>query len=411
MKKLSIFFASMVAVLGFSSCEEDTDPVYHAPTTFELNTPALQNQYIELTPDGTFELTAKAQPDYGYSAVTNYGCILSLTPDFAETRELAATAPTQSRMTFKSSDLAVAICELKGIESEEDYVEEDPIVVYFKGIAQIAGIENSRIVSSNYVSLNKVKYYFAVPVPGYIYLVGSPEGWAGPTEGNAEHYEAWRLYEADDAIGSQIYTGVFSMPAAPMFRFYTALTGWDADSYGSQEADSAIDVEIQDGVFESPIVKGKGSFNFPNFAGGEMTIVVNMKEMTLQVFEGSQEVITPQYVYMVGNNAGWAEPNEANASTYDNWRLVDKSKSGVYTATFDLTDLGADDLYCRFYSALAGWGPAQWAGAADGSENVVVTLGSETPTVAGEGCFQLNGAKGTTVTVTLDTNANTVKFE
>lgn len=394
----------MVAVFGFTSCEQDTEPVYHAPTTFELNTPALQDQYIELTPDGTFDLVAKAQPDYGYSAVTEYGCIVSLTPDFAETREF--TSGVQSRMTFKSADLAVAICELKGIESEEDYVDEDPIPVYFKGTAQINGIEGSRIVSSNYVVLNHVKYYFAVPVPGYIYLVGNPEGWAGPNEGNAEHYAPWRLWEADNAIGSQIYTGQFTMPAAPMFRFYTALTGWDADSYGAQVDDNPIDFELQDGVFESPMVKGKGSFSFPSFAGGVMTIVVNMKEMTVTVYEGAQTVVTPRYIYMVGNNGGWAEPVEG---TYEDWKLVDNSESGVYSNTFDLTDLPADDLYCRFYSELNGWGAAQWASTT--GADYEVTPGVPAPTAVGEGCFMYPGAKGQTIKVTLDTNNNTVTFE
>ncbi|MDE5811477.1 MAG: SusE domain-containing protein [Muribaculaceae bacterium] len=409
MKKLSIFLACAVAFLGFTSCEEDKEPVYQAPTSFELNTPALENQYIELTPDGTFDLVAKAQPDYGYSAVTNYGCIVSLTPEFTEVREMEAAH--QSKMTFKTSDLSQIICELKGIETEEDYVEEGPIPVYFKGTAEIAGVEGSRIVSSNYVCLKQVKYYFAVPVPGFIYLVGSPEGWAGPTAGNAAHYADWRLFEADNAIGSQIYTGVFDLPAAPMFRFYTDLTGWDADSYGSQEDDNPIDVEMTDGVFESPIVKGKGSFNFPDFEGGEVTIVVNMREMTFTMMAGAQEVFTPRYVYMVGNQTGWDEPSEANASVYENWVLVDKKESGIYSATFDFTDFTTADgvLYCRFYEALAGWGAAQWSADAAGG-NVDIDFGTAMPTYEGEGCF-MGEVGGTVVTITLDTNNNTVLFE
>ena len=61
-----------------------------------------------------------------------------------------------------------------------------------------------------------------------------------------------------------------------MFRFYTALTGWDADSYGSQADDNPIDCALDGGVYNGPIVKGKGSFNFPNWEGGKMKITVDL---------------------------------------------------------------------------------------------------------------------------------------
>jgi hypothetical protein len=124
----------------------------------------------------------------------------------------------------------------------------------------------------------------AVATPRYIYLVGSPEGWAGPTEDQAEHYANWRLV---DKTESGVYTGTFDMPAAPMFRFYTALTGWDADSYGSQEDDNPIDYSITDGSFNGSLVKGKGSFNFPDWPGGQLTISVDMNNSTVSIKAGA----------------------------------------------------------------------------------------------------------------------------
>ena len=35
------------ALLGAASCSQDTDPVLQTPTTFVLNVPAMQEQYIE----------------------------------------------------------------------------------------------------------------------------------------------------------------------------------------------------------------------------------------------------------------------------------------------------------------------------------------------------------------------------
>ncbi len=59
------------ALLGAASCSQDTDPVLQTPTTFVLNVPAMQEQYIELQEGNTIELVA-SQPDYGYSAVADY---------------------------------------------------------------------------------------------------------------------------------------------------------------------------------------------------------------------------------------------------------------------------------------------------------------------------------------------------
>ena len=83
-------------------------------------------------------------------------------------------------------------------------------------------------------------------------------------------------------------------------------------------------------------------------------------------------------------------------------------KRQVYKGQFDLKDCGADDLYCRFYQSLTGWGKAQWASPTDA--DYPVTLGQPTPTKDGEGCFQVPGAKGKIISVVLDATANEVTF-
>ncbi len=283
MKKLSILLAVFAAALGFSSCEEDKDPVVNdmKAKSFVLNTPALADQYYELTEDGTLDFTVLTQPDYGFVASVTYGIQIALSDATGvETYDVAPLQPNSTHLTVNASDVAMGMCSLLGIEAEEDWTDEmaDPRAVYVRATAQL-GEHESSLVYSNWVTLKQVSTYFAVPLPGYIYLVGSPEGWSGPTADKADHYAEWRLFEKAEEIGSKVYYGTFEMPAAPMFRFYTALTGWDADSYGSQVDDSPIDVEINaDGTGTYDIVKGKGSFNFPKFAGGTMTIVVDMSK-------------------------------------------------------------------------------------------------------------------------------------
>jgi hypothetical protein len=108
----------------------------------------------------------------------------------------------------------------------------------------------------------------------FIYLVGAPEGWAGPDVANADHYEPWKLYDLAD---NGVYTGTFEIPAGSfMFRFYTALTGWDSDSFGSQEVDNPIDITLTDGVYTGVAMKGKGSWNLPDWAGGKVAMEVDV---------------------------------------------------------------------------------------------------------------------------------------
>lgn len=277
---------ALVAVLmGFTSCNEEKDPVFQKPTEFVLNTPPMASQYYELTPEGSMVFTC-SQPNYGFTASTTYGLEIALT-EGGETYSIPAEVPTSATIRVKTQAVAEGICALRGIKSEDDWVDQPARPLWVRATAQL-GTHGQSFIESNWVKLDQVKEYFAIPQPGYIYLVGSPEGWKGPDEANKEHYKDWRLFEKTDAIGSQVYYGLFDMPAAPMFRFYTALTGWDADSWGSQVDDNPKDVSLEaDGSLTETLVKGKGAFNFPGFTGGQMTIIVDMTKEKVTFVAGN----------------------------------------------------------------------------------------------------------------------------
>lgn len=305
MKIAKIFPMIAVAALlaGATACSDVTDPVYHEPNAanFTLNTPPLQDQYFELTPNGTFEIVCNGQPDYGFSAITNYQVEVSLTSDFAEYKTLTPTGTgTLSRMTLKCSDLAIAMCQLHGTTSDEDYVDHGIEPVYFRGVAFINGIESSYVTTSNVVSLNKVQGYFALPVPGYIFCIGNYAGsWIGPEAGNAEALRPYRVTEKADEIGSKVYYATIDFNSTDVddngciFRFYTELSGWDntADktvSYGpAGGTDSDTPVEFPDFVAGSTLthnlVGTKDSFKFNNYKG-----VLNM----VVDFSGSNPKVT-----------------------------------------------------------------------------------------------------------------------
>lgn len=288
--KILPYIAAAALFIGFASCSDDDTPKYQTPTEpLVLNTPPFASQLYVLNPEGMMDFAVAQQPDYGFLASVNYGLEVSLDKD--KVRALAPEKLTSSNIEVKESEFATAMCVLNGIENEEDWnlneSARQPQTVYVRATAQLPGVESS-FVTSEWVTLDKVQPYFAVPVPGFIYLVGSPEGWAGPTPENASHYADWRLFESQTAIGSKVYTGVFDMPAAPLFRFYTALEGWDVNSYGSQADDNPIEYTLTDGQWQGKLVPGKGSFSFPDFSGGEMTIVVDLNDNSIQIMAGDQ---------------------------------------------------------------------------------------------------------------------------
>ena len=278
MKKISILFACLVAVLSLNSCTDDPAAVYNAPSEFVLNTPALAAQYYELTEDGTLDLSW-SQPDSGSAAAAIYKVQVSLVEEFTDSTSMElSTEYSLCYAQVSEKEVAEAICKLRGITNEDDYTDEDARAVYFRVRGYISGIENSDIVS-NVIKLNQVKEYCAIQSPGYIYLIGSVGGWTGPDAGNAAALAEWRLFEAADAIGSKIYSATFNMPAGSLtFRFYTELTGWDGGaSVGTQVDDNPITVDMSSGVYGGALVApGKGSIQIDNWDGSPMKITVDM---------------------------------------------------------------------------------------------------------------------------------------
>lgn len=290
MKKIAYIFAIGAALLATTSCKQNTEPKFERAMSMELNTPPLANQLYTLTPAGVIDLSW-SQPDWGFAAPAKYQVEASFEEDFHYYENdtpanyfVMPTVYTKCNAQVKMEDLAVAICSLRGISDPAQYTDEPARPVYLRIHGYIDGILESSVYS-NSILLEQVKEYCAVRVPGKIYLVGSPEGWLGPEEANAAHYAPWALSEPEDAIDSKVYSASFQIPAEPMFRFYTALTGWDADSWGSQKDDNALDFVLTDGQFNGTIDGPgfKGSYNFADYSGGTMNFKVDLKAKTILI--------------------------------------------------------------------------------------------------------------------------------
>lgn len=316
MKIAKIYALAAIATVtvGMASCSDVTDPVFKAPdaeaaANFTLLTPPLQDQYFQLSPNGTFELTLSGQPDYGFSAITQYRVDVSFSENFTEDnyRTLTPTGTgTLSRMTLKEEDLAIAMNELAGVTSEDDYTDRGIEKVYFRGVAFINGIEESYIETSNIVSLNRVQAYYVLRLPAYLFCIGNYlTDWIGPDEANAEALIPYRVSEKEDEIGSNVFYATIDFQTnAPIFRFYTSLSGWDkpADfsgagktglnaffslgASGGEDNDNPVKFDGKDdhpnvvagSTLIWPLAETKDSFSFPNYTGGIVNMVIDLTD-------------------------------------------------------------------------------------------------------------------------------------
>lgn len=411
--------AALALVAGFTGCKDDDTPVYKTPTEpMVLNVPPFAGQEYVLNPGGMMDFSVAKQPDYGFVASVNYGIEVSL--DKTTVREIAPEKLTSANIVIKESEVATAMCVLNGIESEDDWnanpAAQAVQTLYVRATAVIPGVEDSS-VTSEWITLDKVKPYFAIPTPGFIYLVGSPEGWNDPEKKNEEHFASWRLFESKTAIGSKVYSAVFDMPAAPVFRFYTALEGWDTNSFGSQEKDKPVEYTLTDGQWQGKLVEGKGALSFPDFQGGDMTIVVDMNDLSIQVMEGAQVVVDPKFIYLVGEPVGWNPPMESNKEKF--LALVDKTDSGIYTATYTLTK-DIDWFNFRFALELAdvenpdeAWDAVKWLGCPEGDNHEIDLPFSGTADSSTNTWKIMNASSGETIRFTVNTAVSpaTVSFE
>lgn len=205
--------------------------------------------------------------------------------------------PNNAVMSLRTYDLAVGICKLLGIQSEEDwaaYQGSKEIPVYFRATCEIPGVEGSFIVSDNAVTYNKVQVLYAVPTAGYIYIVGTVTGEKTPDAAQKSYYDNFRLTEP--VIGSKVYAGSFLFPACDpskdptkvddqsWFRFYTELNGWDDKNaqFGSNEANFfnlGIGDDFVDGLYTGKAVwGGQGNWTIWFAEDTWMTLVCSLEQ-------------------------------------------------------------------------------------------------------------------------------------
>jgi hypothetical protein len=294
--KIGLLFAAIATMLTACESDRDANPVIgpeNAPTTFVLNTPAMAEQFIQLTKENKVNLTW-SQPNYAYNPIVTYQIQVGLvsggnttwcTDDQGNNVFLDKSFST-CNANIGGDEIAEAICKIDGFAKPEDYVDKGIREIAMRVRAtvrdQVNKVVSGTEIFSNAVSFKNMAAYNAVKGKGKIWLIGDCSGsWIEPSESKAADLEPWMLEETE--IGSKIYKGTFDMPAGVTFRFYAKLTGWDGgDSYGHQVDDNATDFQFSGSSFSEKYVKGKGSWHFPDFAGGKMTITIDMDKETVK---------------------------------------------------------------------------------------------------------------------------------
>lgn len=308
-----------LAALAFISCEADTEPVLQTPTEFKLNTPPFVNQLYDLSPEGVMELTV-SQPNYGLTLAPAYNAEVSFYPDFGASQPavspddpdyipysivVAPANPFSAVMSVSENDLAIAMCELRGITEKEDYTDQGPVTLYVRVIAQVAESTPTRIVS-NTVTFPQVQGYFAssAKLLDVLYTPGVSNGW--------NHVNSQWLENYDEGLyhGFVYISGAFKFTDAP---------NWNGTNYGTGDAAGELSTD-----------GGAKDLAMPAEGEGLYYAEVNVTELTYTLTYISS-------VGIVGGFNNWTEkaPAEMTSDDYLHWTYTGDINSTEFKFNFN----------------------------------------------------------------------------
>lgn len=434
MKKISLYAASLLAMgLGLVSCDQlHNDLRLEVPTNYTLETPSNADQLIIFGASGSNvenQWEVVTYNPYNVSTVVDFQVqVAKNVSDFETWDNLLSQSVgngsnetnftdadglpyatfvsgiyTSPKFTVPGADLCDAINSVYGFETEEE-ASAEPVSVAYRVYAWVPGVEYS-FIFSNAVTLKQVQSYLPVRGARKIYVIGDCQGWDINSDA---------MFVSETDPGSNIYAGSINVEEGKfMFRFYTVLGDWESNSLGSQVEDNPIDIEVTDNVYFGEVVAGKGSWSYPDWAGGAVDIELNMNDytvkFTLKEGETAAPVPTGNVLYVVGKPQGWDINSDAM------WIQETESGSNIYKGTLAIQ---TGDFQFRFYSALGNWDEYS-VGSQDEDANVditfsdgvytgpVVTYDAATGTL-GKGNWQDTSWQAGYVEVEVNLNDNTI---
>ena len=292
-KYLSSVLIAAFAML-FAACNSDRDDnpklgPNHTATDFVVNTSAVADQYIQLSPANNVNLTW-SQPNYGVNTVVNYKVQVGLVDNGSVkwSDEYLETSYTSCNAQLSGEEIAKAICKLDGFVTEDDYVDMGFREIAMRVAANIQTTTSQLVegteIMSNVVSFKHMAAYCNIPTKAKLFIIGSCCNWPEPVASQKQTLIDGGWFVEETEIGSNKYHGVVEMPAGDLtFRFYSKLTGWGSDdnpegSIGQQAKDEAKEFTLP---HSGTCMPGKGSWTFTGFPGGKLEITVDLSNNTV----------------------------------------------------------------------------------------------------------------------------------
>lgn len=291
MNKLAILGLPVLALMGLTACNPDTDPKIDTSTEFEfkLNTPQLATQFIDLSTNGTIDFTV-SQPNYGVTVAPTYGVEISLNEDFSPVQEepvvdeegeehvvpgfytLTLDSQLQGVLVAKMSDIAAGINILNGIFDESAYTEDyvGPLYVRATSVLGYGTAADRTAVTSNVIKLDQVQGYANFGDAGELTLgvPGAGMGWDVPH------------------IPNLVYVGDTEDGTAMVFKGFAIIDGdfkvtdGDWDGAGNWGAGETGLIDDGNGTFSATLVQNGGNFNGDKLApSGLYYVYVEITDM------------------------------------------------------------------------------------------------------------------------------------
>lgn len=357
-----LFALLAVVTLGFTACDTDTDSnptldLSHVGEGFTLNTPAnAQNNTYDLANAKSVELTC-SQPNYGgMPLMVRYYVQVSLTEDFASSKELATSYPT-ARMAVDAREINDAMVELFQEANPDTDYPATPRPLYIKLRAVIDGTDNMGETYSNVITLPSVLASYQAPEATFetqLYVVGQAIG---------EAWSTWKpvpqIYDMPGCYYTVVYvpegTGFKWGAYEQDWRGYDRIRNWDDVAGADVSASSDGNIVFANGgwytlFFEAEIVGSSVQYDL-HILPAEVYVIGNSMGGNWNVADPTLALQAP-----ADQTGDWLSPAftgsgelraYVNVSGYDWWRTEFTLHNGeVYWRDVNIIDswseLGSD---------------------------------------------------------------------
>ncbi len=327
MKKFSILLITLIALVGFTSCQHDDDVVFVAQP--DVDGVAFTNTFSEnytLTSQTSGNLAERFvwnEVDFDAPTTVTYELQGSIDPDFSSFDVIGTTS--ENNLGVKISQM-MALAEDAGLDNDPNSENPNTGQIYFR-VRAYAGTDggNPLNTTSEVKSLNVIlpeaTEEGAEEFPK-IYVTGNFGAASGYT---SDWSPEAGVPLAASAAGKTDFEGFIYMNVeAPEYKFLPQNTGWDGD-YGDAGAENGAYTEVL-------LQDGEVNAGTPDGTGGYFLVKANTDELTYSLTETNWGVI--------GNATptGWDSDTDM---TYD-------ADNKVWTVTLDLTAQEAPDNGIKF---------------------------------------------------------------